>query len=93
MAPECCMYSLLERVKCLQDRDLHDHCVDRKWLHRHWHNGWEGTEYRDLLQAFRDEVATDSAALPHIIWKEMVATHYRSAPYHNTHVILLLGFC
>ena len=60
------------------------------WLHRHWHNGWEGTEYRDLLQAFRDEVTADSAALPHIIWKEMVATHYRLVPHHSTPGFLLV---
>ena len=40
------------------------------------HNGWEGTEYRDLLVRLRDEVAEHAAELPHFVWKEMVATHY-----------------
>lgn len=43
----------------------------------HWHNGWEGHEYRDLLQAFRASVAAHADALPHIVWKQMVPTHYK----------------
>ncbi len=56
-------------------------CVQRLadcWtICRHGHNGWEGHEYKDLLQAFRDEVAASAAELPHIIWKEMVPTHFK----------------
>ena len=54
-----------------------DHDADGQIVRRHWHNGWEGHEYKDLLQAFRDEVATSTAELPHIIWKEMVPTHFK----------------
>ncbi|CAL8466710.1 g6246 [Coccomyxa elongata] len=43
----------------------------------HWHNGWEGHEYRDLLQAFRDHVTAHADELPHIVWKQMVPTHYK----------------
>ena len=44
----------------------------------HWHNGWEGHEYRDLLRSFRDAVAEHASELPHFVWKEMVATHYQN---------------
>ena len=44
----------------------------------HWHNGWEGHEYRDLLGSFRDAVAEHANELPHFVWKEMVATHYQN---------------
>ncbi len=37
----------------------------------HWHNGWEGHEYRDLLQAFRDHVTAHADELPHIVWKQV----------------------
>lgn len=43
----------------------------------HWHNGWEGTEYHDLLEAFRDHVVAHADRLPHFVWKEMVPTHYK----------------
>ena len=41
-----------------------------------WHGSGEGPEFPELMRTFADAVAEKKERMPHIVWKEMVATHY-----------------
>lgn len=42
----------------------------------HWHGTGDGSEYKKLLQEFAEAVEQSAERLPHMVWKEMVPTHY-----------------
>ncbi len=41
-----------------------------------WHGGGEGQDFANLIQEFADAAFERAAVLPHLVWKEMVPTHY-----------------
>ena len=41
-----------------------------------WHGGGEDAEFAKLMREFADAVSEKAAELPHLVWKEMVPTHY-----------------
>ena len=57
-----------------------------------WHGGGEGAEFAKLMREFADAVSEKAAVLPHLVWKEMVPTHYDQQhglypgrPQHSRH--------
>ena len=41
-----------------------------------WHGGGDSPEYQKLVREFADAVTEKRDRLPHLVWKEMVPTHY-----------------
>ena len=41
-----------------------------------WHGSGNSPEYQKLVREFADAVTEKQDRLPHIVWKEMVPTHY-----------------
>lgn len=63
-----------------------------------WHGSGEGAEFHKLMQEFTQAVAEKAEDLPHMVWKEMVPTHYDQqhglysgeAPHQHSHAAALV---